>query len=74
MQAAGVAAQNPSIAASGDSILRSSGWKDADQTPGSGAELAQGQPVPDPEQPAQEAQPVSPHIGQQAGIETAELG
>lgn len=82
MQAAGVAAQNPSIAASGDSILQSSGWKDADQQPGSGAELAQGippaqgqQPMPQPDQALpQEAQPMSPHVGQQAGIETPEIG
>ena len=82
VKAAGVAAQNPSIAASGDSILQSSGWKDADQQPGSGAELAQGippaqdqQPMPQPEQAMpQEAQPMSPHIGQQAGIETPEIG
>lgn len=67
MQAAGVAAQNPSIAEAGDGILQSSGWHDADQQPGSGAELAQGMP------PA-EQMPASPHIGQQAGIETAEIG
>lgn len=82
MQAAGVAAQNPSIAASGDSILQSSGWKDADQQPGSGAELAQGVPVDGQQQPMQQpeqavpqdAQPASPHVGQQAGIETPEIG
>lgn len=81
MQAAGVAAQNQSIAAAGDGILQSSGWHDFDKQPGSGAEMAEGQPMdpsmqqPGPEQAMpQEAMPASPHAGQQAGIETAELG
>lgn len=70
-QAAGVAATNPTIAPSGDAILRSAGWKDMDQQPGSGAELAQGQPV---DMPQGDMQPQSPNIGQRQGIETPELG
>lgn len=59
-------AQQPGVAASGDSILRSSGWQDATpQQPGSGAE--QGQPV----QP--QAQPESAFQGERAGIETKEI-
>lgn len=66
MQAGGVAAQQPGVAAAGDSILRSSGWQDATpQQPGSGAE--QGQPV----QP--QAQPESAFQGERAGIETKEI-
>ena len=68
MQAGGVAAQQPGIAAAGDSILRSSGWQDATpQQPGSGADQAQGQPV----QPQQ--QPESGFQGERAGIETEEI-
>ena len=68
MQAGGVAAQQPGIAAAGDSILRSSGWQDATPgQPGSGAAQAQGQPV----QP--QAQPESAFQGERAGIETEEI-
>lgn len=68
MQAGGVAAQQPGVAAAGDSILRSSGWQDATpQQPGSGADQAQGQPV----QPQQ--QPESAFQGERAGIETKEI-
>lgn len=77
MQTAGVAATNPSIAQAGDAILRSSGWKDMDQQPGTGAEMAVGQGV-DPAMMQQiengEQNPPSPNIGAAEGIETAELG
>lgn len=71
MQAAGVAATNPTIAPAGDAILRSAGWKDLDQVEGSGADQAQGaQPMPE----QQMEQPMaSPHEGQMAGIETQEI-
>lgn len=76
MQAAGVAATNPSIAPAGDAILRSAGWMDQDQQPGSGAEMAQGMPV-DPAMAQQIEQqqmvPPSPHVGQNAGIENEEI-
>lgn len=76
MQAAGVAAQNPAIAPAGDAMLRSSGWQDATpEQPGSGAELAAGQPTEldkdiSAQQVANEISPSSPHTGQRAGIET----
>lgn len=86
MQAAGVAATNPSIAPAGDAILRSAGWIDQDQVQGTGAEMAQA-PVQDNQDADQairdmvrneginpiQAKPESPHVGQQAGIETEEI-
>lgn len=76
MQAAGVAATNPSVAPAGDAILRSSGWKDMDQQPGTGAELAEGPVDPQMAQQidaGQENAP-SPNVGMGQGIETQELG
>ena len=76
MQAAGVAAQNPAIAPAGDAILQSSGWQDATpQDPGTGADMASGQPTElDKDVSAQEVanqiSPGSPHTGQRQGIET----
>lgn len=72
MQAAGVAATNPNIAPAGDGILRSAGWQDADQQPGSGAGMAQGQGAGMPQ--GQGTQPASPFVGERAGIETEAMG
>jgi hypothetical protein len=81
MQAAGVAATNPTVAPAGDAILRSAGWKDADQQPGTGAELAQGAQMPQgnaaqrPMMPASTGiDPASPAMGVQDGIETQTIG
>lgn len=76
MQTAGVAATNPTIAPAGDAILRSAGWKDMDQQPGSGAELAEGQVDPAMQQQISngDMNAPSPNVGQEAGIETAALG
>lgn len=81
LQSAGVAAQNPTIAPAGDAILRSSGWKDMDQQPGTGAEIAQGATPPqnmDADQAMadmnDDMQESSPHVGQNEGIETQTLG
>lgn len=68
MQAGGVIAANPSIAEVGDDILRSSGWVDA--TPEQGTPVPQGDPRP---APSGGPQPASPHVGQNAGIETARI-
>ena len=78
MQSAGVAATNPTIAPAGDAILRSAGWKDMDQVPGTGAEMAQGLP-PEPQQDPQQIDmsninPPGPGVGQQQGIETQSIG
>ena len=74
MQSAGVAATNPTIAPAGDAILRSAGWQDMDQQPGTGAEMAQGLPM----QPGMAQQPMAeapnPAVGAQQGIETQALG
>ena len=77
MQAAGVAATNPTIAPAGDEILRSAGWKDA--TPDETTEQVMGgmQPVPNahanPEREVAKDMLESPHQGQRAGIETTEM-
>jgi hypothetical protein len=76
MQTAGVAAQNPTIAPAGDAILRSAGWVDQDQQAGTGAELAQGQVSPEMQQQVDNREMAAPNpaVGQQAGIETQQLG
>lgn len=77
MQAAGVAAGNPTVAPAGDAILQSAGWQDATpQQQGTGAELAQGgmQSEMDKDIAAQEianeGTPGSPGVGARQGIET----
>lgn len=81
MQAAGVAATNPTVAPAGDAILRSAGWKDADQQPGTGSELAQGAQMPQDDATQQPmipastgVDPASPAMGAQGGIETQTIG
>jgi hypothetical protein len=81
MQAAGIASQNAAIAPAGDSILREAGWRSTpDDAEAAGAQqIPPGQagavaPMPPAADPAAGAQPPSPHVGQQAGIETPELG
>ena len=70
MQAGGVAAQNPAVAAAGDEILRSSGWQDA--TPQE--QIPQGQQpageVPPQQRPAPNA---GEQVGMHRGIETPQL-
>lgn len=84
LQGAGTAATNPHIAPAADEILRSAGWQDAAGTPGIGGILVgegggqlQGDMRPDlanvqqaDAQSAPSAQPMTGHLGQQAGIET----
>jgi hypothetical protein len=68
MQAAGVAAQNPSIAPAGDSMLKSAGWADATpEQPGSGAELAQGGAEQMPQIPPSAVE------GMHAGMQTQKI-
>ena len=76
MQAAGIAATNKTIAPAGDAILRSAGWKDMDQVPGTGAEMAQGIPSQQMQQQIdnREVLPENPGTGQQQGIETQAIG
>lgn len=60
MQAAGVAAQNPTIAPAGDQILRSAGWQDAPE------------PAPQPES-AQMPTPPTAGAGEAQGIQTPQI-
>ena len=69
MQAGGVAASSPAVAAAGDEILRSSGWQDAtpqQQTPSGGG----GEQVPPPQAPAPGA---GRQVGMQQGMQTPQL-
>ncbi|MCA0189018.1 MAG: hypothetical protein LCH90_24055, partial [Proteobacteria bacterium] len=77
MQAGGVAAENPAVAAAGDAILRDSGWQDASQQPGpqptqeAHAAAGQAQQIP----PAQQPSPTGGmNVGMRRGMETAEVG
>lgn len=71
MQAAGIAAQNTGVASAADSMMQSAGFKDADQDPGTGAAMAEGQPNNMP--PSNGSDPASPHVGMREGIESEEI-
>lgn len=75
-QTAGVVAQNPGTAGVTDEILASVGFKDLNAPPIVG-ELNQAQPVAMPEpkntHPGFPANPASPAVGAQAGIETPQI-
>ncbi len=70
-QAAGIAAQNTGVASAADSMMQSAGFKDADQDPGTGAAMAEGQPNNMP--PSNGSDPASPHVGMREGIESEEI-
>lgn len=83
LQAGGVATTTPQIAPAGDEILRSSGW--VDKTPDPSIAQLSGPPVQAGEMPQQpevqppqmpgleQAQPESPMVGVQEGIETQRI-
>lgn len=68
LQAGGTAATNPTIAPSGDEILRSAGWVDATPDTPIG-DMVQGQPSGQPEGML----PATGQVGAREGIETANI-
>lgn len=76
LQAAGIAVQQPLVAAAGDEILRSAGWQDETPDPSiaqiSNLPVAPGQAQPMP-QPEGTVQPDTGRAGVRQGIETARI-
>ena len=68
MQAGGVAASSPGVAAAGDEILRSSGWQDA--TPQQPMPVGGGAQIPPEQVPSPGA---GRQVGMRQGIETPQL-